>query len=202
MEFCKGVFEVFKENNAQKKFIFHSECPQLLIEADAVKFESVITNLLSNACKYSDDGSTISLGISVNGTEVEITVSDDGVGIAEIDQPLVFQRMFRAPSTSKLHEGTGLGLYLIKKYLELMKGNIALYSKEGQGTSFVVTLPISEKTMPVSSNKETDVDSGKAKILIVEDNSQISGFISEIIRDCLNLYDTDFEKDCLMDFCL
>ena len=90
----------------------------------------------------------------------------------------------RAPSTSKLHEGTGLGLYLIKKYLELMKGNIALYSKEGQGTSFVVTLPISEKTMPVvSSNKETDVDSGKAKILIVEDNSQISGFISEIIRD-------------------
>lgn len=184
VEFCKGVFEVFKENNAQKKFIFHSECPQLLIEADAVKFESVITNLLSNACKYSDDGSTISLGISVNGTEVEITVSDDGVGIAEIDQPLVFQRMFRAPSTSKLHEGTGLGLYLIKKYLELMKGNIALYSKEGQGTSFVVTLPISEKTMPVvSSNKETDVDSGKAKILIVEDNSQISGFISEIIRD-------------------
>lgn len=183
VEFCKGVFEVFKENNVQKKFIFHSECPQLLIEADAVKFESVVTNLLSNACKYSGDGSTISLGISVNGAEVEIAVSDDGVGIADIDQPLVFQRMFRAPSTSKLHEGTGLGLYLIKKYLELMKGNIALYSKEGQGTSFVVTLPISKKTMPVSSNKETDVDSGNAKILIVEDNSQISGFISEIIRD-------------------
>ena len=183
VEFCKGVFEIFKENNLQKKFIFHSECPQLLIEADAVKFESVITNLLSNACKYSDDGSTISLGISVSGGEIEIAVSDDGVGIADIDQPLVFQRMFRSPSISKLHEGTGLGLYLIKKYLELMKGNIALYSKEGQGTSFVVTLPVSEKTLPVSSNKETDVDSGNAKILIVEDNSQISGFISEIIRD-------------------
>lgn len=183
VEFCKGVFEIFKENNTQKKFFFHSECSQLLIEADAVKFESVITNLLSNACKYSDDGSTISLGISVSGGEIEIAVSDDGVGIADIDQPLVFQRMFRSPSISKLHEGTGLGLYLIKKYLELMKGNIALYSKEGQGTSFVVTLPVSEKTLPVSSNKETDVDSGNAKILIVEDNSQISGFISEIIRD-------------------
>ncbi len=183
VEFCKGVFEVFKENNTHKKFIFHSECPQLLIEADAVKFESVITNLLSNACKYSDDGSTISLGISSNGSNVEIAVSDDGAGIADIDQPLVFQRMFRAPSTSKLHEGTGLGLYLIKKYLELMKGNIALYSKEGQGTSFVVSLPISEKTLPVSSNQITDVDSDKAKILIVEDNSQISGFISEIIRN-------------------
>lgn len=183
VEFCKSVFEVFKENNPQKKFVFHSECQQLLIEADAVKFESVITNLLSNACKYSDDGSTISCGISISGSEVEITVSDDGVGIANIDQPLVFQRMFRAPSSSKLHEGTGLGLYLIKKYLELMKGNISLYSKEGQGTSFVVTLPVSEKTAPKQSNREAAGDSGKAKILIVEDNSQISGFISDLIKD-------------------
>lgn len=183
VDFCKGVFEVFKENNSQKKFIFHSECPQLLIEADAVKFESVITNLLSNACKYSDDGSTISCGISTSGSQVEITVSDDGVGISDIDQPLVFQRMFRAPSTSRLHEGTGLGLYLIKKYLELMKGNIALYSREGQGTSFVVTLPISEKTAPAAGTNVTDDQSGKAKILIVEDNSQISGFISEILKD-------------------
>lgn len=57
----------------------------LLIEADAVKFESVITNLLSNACKYSDDGATISCGISTDGSSVEITVSDDGVGISDID---------------------------------------------------------------------------------------------------------------------
>lgn len=183
VEFCHGVFEVFKENNSQKKFIFHSSCSQLLIEADAVKFESVITNLLSNACKYSEDGSTISCGISATDDEVEITVSDDGVGIADIDQPLVFQRMFRSPSTSKLHEGTGLGLYLIKKYLELMKGNIDLYSKEGQGTSFVVTLPISKKTISVSNINVTELYSGNAKILIVEDNTQISGFISEILKD-------------------
>ena len=115
VEFCKGVFEIFKENNPQKNFIFHSSVPQILIEADAVKFESVITNLLSNACKYSDDGATISFGISPHEDHVEIVVSDDGVGISDIDQPLVFQRMFRAPSTSKLKEGTGLGLYLIKK---------------------------------------------------------------------------------------
>lgn len=183
VEFCKDVFEVFKENNIQKKFIFHSSCPQLFIEADAVKFESVITNLLSNACKYSDDGSTISCGISTSDNQVEITVSDDGVGIADIDQLLVFQRMFRAPSTSKLHEGTGLGLYLIKNYLELMKGNITLSSKEGQGTTFVVTLPISEKVQPASNNSTGSGDTGKVKILIVEDNSQISGFISEILKD-------------------
>lgn len=91
--------------------------------------------------------------------------------------------MFRAPSTSKLHEGTGLGLYLIKKYLELMKGNISLYSKEGQGTTFVVTLPITDEKHPAAAETVAGRDSGKPKILIVEDNSQISGFISQLVKD-------------------
>ena len=183
VEFCKGVFEVFKENNLQKKFIFHTSNPQILIEADAVKFESVITNLLSNACKYSDEGSTISLGISKQSSNVEIIVSDDGVGISDMDQSLVFQRMFRAPTTSKLREGTGLGLYLIKKYLELMGGNINLYSKEGQGTSFVVTLPISEKVIPQNHTNTPIEDTDRPKILIVEDNLQISVFLMDILKD-------------------
>lgn len=181
VEFCKGVFEVFKENNPQKNFIFHTSNPRIQIEADAVKFESVITNLLSNACKYSDDGATISCGISQQGDRVEIVVSDDGLGISASDQPLVFQRMFRSPATSKLKEGTGLGLYLIKKYLELMDGNISLYSKEGQGTSFVVTLPISEKVQTSERRDVTPDDNGKPKILIVEDNLQISEFITGIL---------------------
>lgn len=183
VEFCKGVFEVFKENNSQKKFIFHTSNPQILIEADAVKFESVITNLLSNACKYSDEGSTISLGISKQNSNVEIIVSDDGVGISDMDQSLVFQRMFRAPATSKLREGTGLGLYLIKKYLELMGGNINLYSKEGLGTYFAVTLPVTEKVIPQNHTDTTTEDANKPKILIVEDNLQISGFIMDILKD-------------------
>ncbi len=183
VDFCKGVFEAFKENNPQKNFIFHTSSSQMLIEADAVKFESVITNLLSNACKYSDGGATVSLGISTQNDRVEIVVSDDGVGISDTDQPLVFQRMFRAPATSKLREGTGLGLYLIKKYLELMGGNINLYSREGQGTSFVVTLPVSEKVIPENRANRLAEESGKPKILIVEDNLQISEFIMEILKD-------------------
>lgn len=203
--FCKGIFDVFEENNPGKRFVFHSSYPHLYIEADAVKFESIVTNLLSNACKYSDDGATVSCGIGVTDGNVEITVSDDGVGIADIDQSLVFQRMFRAPSAQKLREGTGLGLYLIKKYLELMKGNIALYSKEGQGTTFVVTLPLtgggtsagtsvgtsvgtlfkaSHPDGNPSDGKPSDGDSsGKAKILVVEDNLQISSFLTDILRD-------------------
>lgn len=182
VEFCKGVFERFKENNPQKKFIFHSSCSQLLIEADAVKFESIITNLLSNACKYSEDDSTITFGINQHEGKVEIVVSDDGIGIDEIDQPLVFQRMFRAPATAKLHEGTGIGLYLIKRYLEKMGGTIELYSRKGEGSSFMVTLPLSDKVNVAVSNEMEDEKENKPKILIVEDNPQISAFIKDILK--------------------
>lgn len=180
VNFCKGVFETFRENHPQKKFVFHTSCSEIFIEADAVKFESVMTNLLSNACKYSDNDATISCGVSRAGDNVEIVVSDDGMGIEEIDQPLVFQRMYRAPSTAKLHEGTGLGLYLIKKYLELMKGHIDLYSRKGQGTSFIISLPISEKVAE-SSMQVAEPDDDRPKILIVEDNAEISAFISGLL---------------------
>lgn len=182
VEFCKGVFDTFRENHPQKKFVFHASCGEIYIEADAVKFESVMTNLLSNACKYSDTDATISCGVSRRGDKVEIVVSDDGIGIEEIDQPLVFQRMYRAPSTAKLHEGTGLGLYLIKKYLELMNGRIDLYSRKGQGTSFIVTLPVSEKVTESKSALPAD-DPGKPKILIVEDNAEISAFICNLLSE-------------------
>ncbi len=184
VEFCRGIFEAFKENNPGKTFVFHTSCRQVCVEADAVKFESVITNLLSNACKYSDDGATISCGISTHADKVEIVVSDDGLGIPEAEQPLVFQRMYRSASTAKLREGTGIGLYLIKRYLELMHGNIDLYSRPGQGTSFIVTLTVSElhTSGQIAEISDEQQDAGKAKILIVEDNSQISSFIKEILK--------------------
>lgn len=181
VDFCKGVFDSFRDNNPQKNFVFHSSCKELVIEADAVKFESVIVNLLSNAVKYSDEGSTISCGISADNGMAQIVVSDDGVGIPEQDQSLVFQRMFRSPSTAKMREGTGLGLYLIKKYLEMMHGNIELFSQEGQGTTFIVTLPMAEKAIAKLNKQNAQGDSSKPKVLVVEDNMQISAFIGELL---------------------
>lgn len=183
VDFCRGVFETFKENHPNKKFIFHTSCNELFIEGDAVKFESVMTNLLSNACKYSEDGATITCGISKNADKAEIVVSDDGIGIEENDQPLVFQRMFRAPSTSKIKEGTGLGLYLIKQYLELMKGSINLYSQKGQGSSFIVTIPITGKEASKNELTQSAADDDKPKILIVEDNAEISSFIANLLGE-------------------
>lgn len=184
---CNDVFEAFKSNNANKHFVFHSSCTQLLAEIDAVKLESVMSNLLSNACKYSDDGATVSCGISVADGNIEIIVSDDGAGIPSADQSLVFQRHFRSPSTSSLHEGTGIGLYLIKKYLELMGGNIELFSNEGQGSAFVVTIPYMKSDTSDRSDKAdtSDItsDTSLPRVLIVEDNREIAAFIKELLQD-------------------
>lgn len=146
-----------------------------------MKFESVITNLLSNACKYSREDSTVSCGVRRVDDRVQIVVSDDGVGISEADQPLVFQRMFRAPATAKVKEGTGIGLYLIKKYLQMMDGEIELYSQPGQGTSFVVTLPTKEQPDATSIVSGEGASDGRPRILIVEDNPQISQFLADIL---------------------
>lgn len=181
VEFCKSIFDVFSENNPNRKFIFFSNPERMFIEADAVKMESIITNLLSNACKYSFDGSTISLGICSDGKNVEITVSDDGIGIPEEDQPLVFHKMFRSPSTLNIREGSGLGLYLIKRYIEAMNGRIELFSKSGEGSSFTISLPMTSQP-EVKLNEKSLGQSDKPKILIVEDNSQISSFLKEILK--------------------
>ena len=187
VEFCKSIFNAFKTNNVAKKFVFHTEISQAFIEADVVKMESVISNLLSNACKYSTDGSTISMGISAITDKVQIIVADDGVGIAESDQPLVFQRLFRSQATAKTQEGTGIGLYLIKKYLELMNGNIELFSRQGQGTSFTVTIPASnDKFQTTNTEASYNGKNGKPKILIVEDNNQMSSFLKSLLRQNFN----------------
>lgn len=185
VDFCKNIFDSFKESYPQKKFIFYSSMQRLVLEADAVKLESIINNLISNACKYSEDEATISCGINSADGNATITVSDDGLGISETDKPLVFQRMFRSPSTSKLREGTGIGLYLVKKYIELMNGKIELYSEKGQGTSFVVTIPLTEKDAGEHSvtDDAIDVNNKKPKVLIVEDNGQISEFIKDLLTD-------------------
>lgn len=182
VEFSKVIFERFKSNNPRKNFIFHASCDHILIEADAVKFESIITNLLSNSCKYSEDGSTVMCCISRKNNVLELVVSDDGLGISDKDRPYIFKRMFRASSTSKSREGSGIGLYLIKKYLEKMGGSIELTSKEGEGSSFLVSLPIHEKSAVSVLNDSNRNSENLKKVLIVEDNSQISTFV----RDLLN----------------
>ena len=107
---------------------------------DASLLRKVLVNLLTNACKYSADGTTISVRAASLNHWLRLTVQDQGIGIAPEDQERLFQRFFRARSAVNL-PGTGLGLYLVDRYVELMGGTVALHSEVGRGTTVTITIP-------------------------------------------------------------
>ncbi len=101
---------------------------------------NVLINLLSNAIKYSEPQSEIRLRTRVENENVHFEIQDQGIGIPENDQPHVFDRFFRAHNAGNA-QGTGLGLNIVKKYIDLMGGEISFKSAPGSGTTFFVKLP-------------------------------------------------------------
>ncbi|MGH8674674.1 MAG: sensor histidine kinase, partial [Burkholderiales bacterium] len=114
------------------------------VRGDERKLKQVTVNLLSNAVKFTPEGGSVRLGACMNGRAIEVSVADTGVGIAAEDQALVFQE-FRQVGTDSARkaEGTGLGLALAKKFVELHGGTIRLESAVGRGSTFTFTLPVS-----------------------------------------------------------
>lgn len=101
----------------------------------------IVTNLVSNAIKYSVTNPVVDVSARRDGDSVVLKVADKGVGIPRAELPRMFQRFFRA-STSSGIAGTGLGLSLVKQFVEMQQGSISLESDTGQGAIFTVTLPI------------------------------------------------------------
>ena len=119
---------------------WHVECP-IPVRLDASLLRKILMNLLSNALKYSAENAVTTVRAACQGQELTITVRDQGVGISKEDQAHLFEQFFRAPSVVT-EPGTGLGLYIITKYLELMGGTIDLQSAPGQGTTVTIALPL------------------------------------------------------------
>jgi len=118
----------------------------LRVQADKGRVRQVLLNLLSNAIKFTPDGGRITVAAGPvnggNGSEVRIAVTDTGIGIAPEDQPKLFQEFSQLDaSASRKYEGTGLGLALSRRLIELHGGTIGLESEMGKGSTFWFTLP-------------------------------------------------------------
>jgi len=116
----------------------------LRVHADRGRVRQVLLNLLSNAIKFTPDGGRITVAAApVNGgAEARIAVSDTGIGIAPEDQPKLFQEFSQLDaSASRKYEGTGLGLALSRRLVELHGGAIGVESEMGKGSTFWFTLP-------------------------------------------------------------
>lgn len=115
--------------------------PQNEIFIDNKLLQHIIGNLLSNALKYSDENSIIDLDIEEKNENLSITVKDKGIGIAEEDLPYIFEPFYRTENSKNI-KGTGLGLNIVKRCVELMNGTIKVESKINEGTIFNVIIPL------------------------------------------------------------
>jgi len=113
------------------------------IRGDERKVKQVLLNLLSNAIKFTPEGGRIEVRAASTDGMVEVSVTDTGVGIAPADQEAVFEEFRQVGTADKKAEGTGLGLALAKKFIELHRGRIWVESELGRGSTFTFTLPVS-----------------------------------------------------------
>ena len=112
------------------------------IVGDERKFRQIMLNLLSNAVKFTPDGGRITVQAVTADGQAAISVRDTGIGIADAEQDVVFEEFRQATSSSpRKSEGTGLGLALTKRFVELHGGTIRLQSTVGEGSTFTFTLP-------------------------------------------------------------
>lgn len=111
------------------------------VESDPRILRNIMFNLISNASKYSEPGTTIYLSCESRGDSFQFSVRDEGIGIPKEDQKHLFDRFFRASNAGQI-QGTGLGLNIVKRYVDLINGEISFTSDYGKGTTFTITIPI------------------------------------------------------------
>ena len=149
-ESVMGLFApLFEKKKIQARLVIPAEVPP--VPADAEKVRQVITNLLSNAYKFTPDGGTITMSAAVQNGGVKVTVQDSGIGIPKESQHLIFGKFQQVPGGKqslnlKGPKGTGLGLAIAKGIVEAHGGTIGFESDEGKGTRFFFTLPLHAET--------------------------------------------------------
>lgn len=117
---------------------FSSEVRNLKTDPKILK--NVMLNIISNASKYSEEGKKILIVIGAENSKIHISVKDEGIGVPEAEQVRMFERFFRAKNAGNI-QGTGLGLFIVNKYVTLLNGQVNMESKEGIGTTIKITLP-------------------------------------------------------------
>lgn len=201
--FVEGIFELFKKEAEKKriKYIYESSLSDKMLWYDPNFLERIITNLLGNAFKYTPDGGIISLRIFEDNDYFVVEVRDNGDGISKEKQNLVFNEFYQISEHSK---GSGIGLSLVKRLVEIHHGVINLESELQIGTTVTIKLPIDEETYlenekkPVILNtpvkkehnseyqdsyqfnpEDADIaDISEPKtIMLVEDNSEIRDYL-------------------------
>lgn len=143
-EFCNETIDEIKVLLKPGQEIHHrnNEAHATLF-LDKKMLKNILFNMLSNAIKYSEPGQPIDCLLDISNEELQVTITDRGIGIPEEEQQHLFTPFFRAHNVENI-QGTGLGLNIVKRYIDLMEGGIRFESKLGKGTTFYINIPLTK----------------------------------------------------------
>jgi CheY-like chemotaxis protein/nitrogen-specific signal transduction histidine kinase len=176
--------------------------------ADAARLEQVVVNLLTNAAKYTDEGGRIWLTLQQEGEEAVLSVRDTGVGIAPEILPRIFDLFTQAArSLDRSQGGLGIGLALVQRLVEMHGGTVAATSALGQGSEFVVRLPVVPAPEPQPSLVSAEGDAPTAlslRVLVVDDNvdtvTTLAMLVQESGHDVRTAYDGAAVLEAALDY--
>ncbi|MFY0602722.1 MAG: response regulator [Flavobacteriaceae bacterium] len=173
----------------------------LILELDYEKLETILNNLIMNAIKYSPDNTDISFSALIREGKLYFSILDQGPGIPSEELDFVFERYYRA-SNMNVTSGIGIGLSIVKNYVDLLKGNIQVRSESNLGCEFSFSIPfpkvniaefVSEnpKSSPIILSEdvptEDNTNSKLSNILIVEDNFEMTQYLKELLSPIFNI---------------
>ena len=214
--YLRYLTESFNSVAASKnqQLIFYTETPELLMDFDEERIKQILSNLISNAIKFTPQDGTITIHCSETEQSgkafLKIKVQDTGVGISEQDTPFIFNRFYQVESHStRKGEGTGIGLALTKELVEMMQGDISVESRPEHGTTFSILLPVETNNALVQKKRqleETEIplaetnpletallQSSSSKsdeaplLLLVEDNPDVVRYVHSLLVDDYNI---------------
>lgn len=144
----------------QIRFLFDQNASEYWTDFDRDKVEKIVTNLLSNAFKFTPAGNSIRMTVhypkSVSANNVTILIADTGIGIAPANLRHIFERFYQVDGqVNRAYEGTGIGLALVNELVRVLEGTIDVVSKEGEGAQFTVSLPLATDKPPVLEQSST-----------------------------------------------
>ncbi|WAK03232.1 hybrid sensor histidine kinase/response regulator [Methylobacter sp. YRD-M1] len=167
------------------EFSVHLPCEQIYVEGDLVRLSQVVSNLLNNAAKYTDEGGRIRLAVEPADDEIFIRVRDNGRGIDPSALSGLFQLFYQVDRTiDRAEGGLGIGLALVKSLVAMHGGEVWAYSEgRGKGSEFVIRLPCLRKSTvaPTSCHTGARPDEGSLRILVVDDNRDAAQSLSLLL---------------------
>lgn len=218
--FTTQIVELFELTAREKNIALtmHSECIGCRIIADPDKLEKVIANLLSNAIKYTNPGGCIEVTLRDVEEQCEIEVRDNGIGISHDQQAHIFDRFYQVDQNdTRRAEGAGIGLAVVREFVELHGGQVRLHSQPEKGSRFIVIFPKKAMQHPSQLNTSPVITNGKhgykyvneiksenltsspkhelhleadvTSILIVEDHTDLRSFLKELLSDTYRVFE-------------